>query len=377
VEDALRFSGVKLFVERATAGGQPYELTDGDVAAVCDICRRLDGIPLAIELAASRVELLGVAGLRSALQTYLGTAFGGPRSAPPRHRTLRSVFEWSYATLSELEQRVLRALSVVRGPFTFECAAAVATELAAERAVVYDALLGLVEKSMVTTDPTGDDVRFRLLESTREYGLEQLRTAGELPIALRRHASYYLAVCEDAERQLPTRPASAWIAAYRWQMDDVRAALSWCFGSDGDAATGAALTIASITLWLEVSAMDEFRQYVERTLAYLHEHPSTRAAESEVRLELALGVMIMHTAGPVAAMTEAIARGLAIAEQLSPALHMEALGAMWIDGHARASYRAMLEAAERFEPLANAACDPAAQLVAARMMAWARHHYGR
>jgi len=379
VEQALGFSSVELFVERASAGGRFYELTDGDVASVCELCRRLDGIPLAIELAASRVELLGVAGLRSALQTHLGFALKGPRSAPPRHRTLRAVFEWSYATLSPLEQQTLRALSVFRGPFTLECAAAVAadaTDNLAQRSLVLDAVAGLVEKSMVTTDPGGDDMRFRMLESSREFGLEQLRSAGELETSLRRHATYHLAVCEDAQRRLSTRPASAWIAAYRWRMDDVRVAMTWCFGSSGDAAMGAALTVASITLWLEVSAMEEFRQHVERTLAYLHEHPSTRAAESEVRLKLALGVMLMHTAGPVPAMTEAIAGGLAIAGKLSPALHMEALAAMWIDGHARADYRTMLEMAERFAPLASASSDPATQLIAARMMAWARHVHG-
>jgi predicted ATPase/DNA-binding winged helix-turn-helix (wHTH) protein len=379
-EQALAYSSVELFVERASAGGKPYELRDPDAVSVCEICRRLDGIPLAIELAASRVELLGVAGLKSALQTHLGFALKGPRSAPPRHRTLRAVFEWSYATLSAFEQQTLRALSVFRGPFTLECAAAVAADAAggaAERSRVLDAVADLVEKSMVTTDPTEGDVRFRMLESSREFGLEQLRGSGELETILRRHATYYLSVCEDAHRQLPTRAANVWIAAYRWRMDDVRAAMSWCFGPSGEAAMGAALTVASITLWLEVSAMEEFRAHVERALAYLREHPSTRAAESEVRLKLALGVMLMHTAGPVPAMTEAIAGGLAIAEQLSPALHMEALGAMWIDGHARADYRQMLEMAERFAPLANASSDPATQLIAARMMAWARHHYAR
>jgi predicted ATPase/DNA-binding winged helix-turn-helix (wHTH) protein len=208
-EEALRFSSVQLFVDNARAGGEPYELGDGDAASVCEICRRLDGIPLAIELAAPRVDLLGVGGLKAALQTHLGFALKGPRSAPPRHRTLRAVFDWSYATLSPIEQRTLRALTVFRGAFTIECAAAIATADAVERSLVYDALANLVEKSMVTTDPTGDDVRFRLLEITREYGLEHLRTSGELEPALQRHATYYRSVCEGAERDLPSRPASA------------------------------------------------------------------------------------------------------------------------------------------------------------------------
>jgi predicted ATPase/DNA-binding winged helix-turn-helix (wHTH) protein len=376
-DEALGFSSVALFVDRASAGGEPYKFTDDDAVPVCEICRRLDGIPLAIELAASRVELLGVAGLKSALETHLGFSLQGQRSAPPRHRTLRAVFDWSYATLSPFEQRTLRALSVFRGPFTLEGAAAVVLADAAEQPLLYDALAGLIEKSMVVTNPRGEDVRFRLLELTRAYGLEQLRASGELELALRGHATYCLAVCEDAERQLPTRPANAWIAAYRWRIDDVRAALSWSFGPSGDAAMGAALTVVSITLWLEVSAMDEFRQHVERALAYLREHPSTRAAEGEVRLKLALGVMIMHTAGPIPAMTQAIAEGLAVAEKLSPALHMEALGAMWIDGHARADYRTMLEMAERFAPYADATSDQVPKLIAARMMAWARHTHAQ
>ena len=375
-EEALGFSSVELFVDRAAVSGLAYELAVGDVATVTEICRKLDGIPLAIELAASRVDVLGIAGLNAALQMHLGFALKGPRSASPRHRTLRGVFEWSYATLSPIEQRTVRALSVFRGPFTLECAPAVASEHASERSLVYDAVLGLIDKSMMTTDQGGDDRRFRLLEITREYGLEQLRACGELEIVERRYANYHRAVCEDAEQELATRPASDWIEAHRWRMDDVRAALGWCFGPSGDSAVGVALTVASIALWFEVCSLEDYRQYVERALAHIRDDRSPRAAETEVKLRLALGITILHTIGPIPAMTEAIASALQVAEQLSPRLHMQALGVMWVDGFARADYGAARAMADRFTELAMTSGDPAALIVSNRLLGFAKHLHG-
>ncbi len=375
-EEALGFTSVQLFVERAAVGGAPYKLTDEDAVSVAEICRRLDGIPLAIELAAARVDALGIGGLRAGLHARFGFALKAPRSAPPRHWTLRAVFDWSYATLSGPEQSTLRALSVFRGPFTLECAAAIAAGEGLERSLVYDCVASLVEKSMVTTDPAGDDLRFRLLEITREYGLEQLRAEGELEAVAGRHAAYYRAVCEDAERELSSRPASVWIAAHRWRMDDVRAALSWSFGP-GDAAAGVALTVASIALWFEVCSLDEYRQYVERALSRLRNDGSPGAAHSEVKLRLALGIVILHTVGPIPAMTEAIAGGLRAAEQLPPPLHMQAVGAMWVDGVARADYPTVQVMAERFADLATKVGDPSALVVADRLMATAHHFRGR
>jgi hypothetical protein len=287
------------------------------------------------------------------------------------------MFDWSYATLSAIEQRTLRALSVFRGPFTLECAAAVVTDVAAERAVVLDAVAGLVDKSMLSTDARAEEVRFRLLESTREFGKEQLLALGELDAVQRRHAIYHRTVCEDAERQLPSRPAGDWIAAYRWRMDDVRGALGWAFGASGDANVGVALTVASIALWFEVCSLDEYRQHVERALAHLRDEDLPSGREREVKLRLALGIMILHTVGPIPAMTEAIRGGLRAAEQLSPVLQMQAIGAMWVDGIARADYHAVHEMAERFTTLANRLGDPAALVVADRLIASARHFFGK
>jgi predicted ATPase/DNA-binding winged helix-turn-helix (wHTH) protein len=375
--EALEFSSVELFVERAASDGDPYHLTDADAPLASEICRRLDGIPLAIELAASRADALGVAGLNAALQTHLGFALRGPRSAPPRHRTLHAMFDWSYETLSPSERRTLRALSVFRGPFTLEGAPALATDNEAERPSIYGDIARLVEKSMVTADAHEDDVRFRLLEITREYAAEQLRSSGEAEIVARRHASYHRTVCAQAEAQLVLRPAADWIAAHRWRIDDVRAALSWAFGPSGDTVVGVALTVASIALWFEVCSLEEYRRYVERALAFLRNDRSGAAAESEVKLSLALGIMILHTIGPVPAMTEAIAAGLRVAETLSPALHMQAIGAMWVDGIARADYSAVLTLAERFSALARATGEPGALLMGERLMASARHFHGR
>ncbi|MGD0526133.1 MAG: winged helix-turn-helix domain-containing protein, partial [Polyangiaceae bacterium] len=375
--EALTFSSVELFVTRAIAGGEPYVLSDADAPLVCAICRRLDGIPLAIELAAARVNVLGIAGLNTALQAHLGVTLAGPRSAPPRQQTLRATFEWSYKTLSPSEQRTLRALSVFRGPFTFDGAVAVAGANEADNSIVYEDVARLVEKSLATTDAGDDDVRFRLLELTREYAADQLRLSGQAEAVARRHAAYHRDVCQRAEAQLSARPAAEWIAAHRSRIDDVRAALTWAFGPNGDASIGVATAVASSALWFEVCSLEEYREYVEKALAFVGSDASAKAAESAVKLRLALGIMILHTIGPVPAMTEAIGGGLRVAEGLSPALHMQAIGAMWVDGIARADYHAVQAMAERFAALAVPSGDPAALVVADRLIALARHFHGR
>jgi predicted ATPase/DNA-binding winged helix-turn-helix (wHTH) protein len=187
--NALTFSAIQLFNERAMASTHGFTLADDDVPVVVDICRRLDGIPLALELVAARVEAYGVKGLAALINDRLVLAAQGRRTAQPRHQTLRATLDWSYDLLSATEAAVLRRLAVFAGDFSLEAAMAVAGDLAG--AALIDHIVSLIGKSLIVADLTGDVTHYRLLVTTRLYALEKLRAAGEHPDAARRHAEYY------------------------------------------------------------------------------------------------------------------------------------------------------------------------------------------
>src|SRR5438270_7484934 len=196
--EAAAFPAVQLFVERVTAIVEEFALTDANAQPVVEICRRLDGLPLAIEFAAPRVEVLGVAALAASLDS-LPLLGAQRRTAMPRHRTMRAVVDWSYRLLSEDEQRFLRALGIFAGGFTVEAAAAVALDPATTRIEAIDSLADLVTKSLVVADVSGAKPLFRLLDTTRAYAIEQLDASGDRERVARRHAEYYRNLFQRAE----------------------------------------------------------------------------------------------------------------------------------------------------------------------------------
>ncbi len=189
-DDLLRHSAVQLFVARARALRSHFHPNDGQLGAVATICRRLDGIPLALELAAARAAALGVETVHARLDERFALLTGGHRTALPRHRTLRAVLDSSYDLLPEAERRLLRMLAVLTGSFTLEAAAAVGRVGDAPSSDIAEGLANLVAKSLVVREEAGPGGRWRLLESVRAYGLERLAEAGEAPGAARRHARY-------------------------------------------------------------------------------------------------------------------------------------------------------------------------------------------
>ena len=242
--EAAAFPAVQLFVERVTAIVEDFALTDANAPLVVEICRRLDGLPLAIEFAAPRVEVLGIEGLAARLDDSLPLLGARRRTTMPRHRTMRAVVDWSYGLLSEDEQRFFRALGIFAGGFTVEAAAAVAMDAANARAVAIDRLADLVAKSLVVADVSGAKPRFRLLDTTRAYAIEKLDASGERERIARRHAEYYRDLFERAEREVPARPTGEWLADYAGEIDNLRAALDWAFSPSGDVSIGVALTAA-------------------------------------------------------------------------------------------------------------------------------------
>ena len=241
--DVVRHGAVALFVARAQAA-DPHFAPDWQASAtIAAICRRLDGIPLAIELAAPRATTLGVQELASRLDDCFSLLTEGRRTALRRHQTLRATLDWSYELLSQSERAVLCQLSIFAGSFTLEAANAVIVNAEILASNIVDDVANLVTKSLVAADLRGATVHYRLLETTRAYAREKLAEHRELEQAALKHAKYYRDLCRQAEAEWETRPAAEWLADYGRQLGNIRAALDWAF-SRGETSIGAALTAA-------------------------------------------------------------------------------------------------------------------------------------
>ena len=230
-EELQRYASVALFTERAHAADPGFELTGGNAEAVAEICRRLDGLPLAIELAAARVRLLPPQALLPRLGQQLSLLTGGARDLPERQRTLRSTLDWSYGLLSASEQALFARLGVFAGPFSLPAAEAVGADSpdpgqAKEPAPVLETLGSLVDSSLVQADTRGDEPRFALLETIREYALERLGD-GDWVQAHDRHAAYFLALAEPGAAEFAGPGQLAWLDRLEAEHDDLLAAMSW------------------------------------------------------------------------------------------------------------------------------------------------------
>jgi predicted ATPase/DNA-binding SARP family transcriptional activator len=221
------YEAVRLFVER-TRGGEPdFALTDENAAAVAEVCRRLDGLPLAIELAAARVGLVGVAGLAAHLDDRFRLLTRSHRGAPPRQQTLRAAIDWSYDLLAEPERALWRRLAVFAGGFTLEAAEAVCIGASIGVADVLTLLAALVDKSLVNVEERGGETRYGLLETIRQYGEEKLQAAGEVVGLRARHCDWYAALAEEGERGLRGPQSEAWMQRLERELPNLRAALDW------------------------------------------------------------------------------------------------------------------------------------------------------
>jgi predicted ATPase/DNA-binding winged helix-turn-helix (wHTH) protein len=374
--EAATFPAVQLFVERVTAIIEDFALTDANAPLVVEICRRLDGLPLAIEFAAPRVEVLGVEGLAARLDDSLQLLGGRRRTTMPRHRTMRAVVDWSYGLLSENEQLIFRAVGIFAGGFTVEAAAAVAMGAANPHTVAIDRLADLVAKSLVVADVSGTKPRFRLLDTTRAYAIEKLAASGERERIARRHAEYYRGLFERAEREVPARPAGEWLMDYAGELDNLRAALDWAFSPSGVGAIGVALTVAAIPLWLQLPMVNECRSRVEQVFA-------SRAGEApidargEMKLKAALGASLMYTKGAIPAVTQASTAALGLAESLGDTEYqLRALWTLWAHHTNTGELAAALAVARRFHTLALEHADPANLPIADRMMGMTHHYLG-
>ncbi|MGC2201564.1 MAG: winged helix-turn-helix domain-containing protein, partial [Stellaceae bacterium] len=372
--EALRYSAVQLFNERATAALDEFVMSESDVPAILEICRRLDGIPLALELAAARVGVFGVRDLAAHLDDRFRLLTAGRRTALPRHQTLGAALDWSYQLLPEEERAVLRRLSLFAGEFPLEAAIAIAADPGSPGIV--DHIANLVGKSLLAADPRGDAAQYRLLDTTRLYAFEKLKSSGEFHQIGRHHAQYYCAAFANAEAESESRPQAEWLAIYGRHLANVRAGLDWAFSPDGDRQIGVALTVAVVPLWVQLSLLGECRERVERALATLQgDEPA--AARSRMQLSWALAWSLMYGVGRAREAGPAWAISLDLAERLEDrGYRLRALWGLCIDQFNNGDLLTALEFARRFAALGGETREPIDLMMADRLLATAHHYFG-
>jgi predicted ATPase/class 3 adenylate cyclase len=244
IETLTQYEGVRLFVERAAAVLPGFTVTNANAPAIAQVCARLDGIPLALELAAARVNVLRVEQIAARLDDRFRLLTGGSRGAVPRQQTLRALIDWSYDLLAESERLLLQRLAGFAGGWALEAAEAVCAGGSLNQDDVLGVLTQLVNKSLVVAErEQSQETRYRLLETIRQYALERLAASGEADAVRRRHADYYVALAEAAEPHLRSREQGAWLDRLEVEHDNLRAALGWALAG-GDLETGARIAIA-------------------------------------------------------------------------------------------------------------------------------------
>jgi len=372
---AQTFPATQLFVERAVASGARLDFSDAETAIVVSICQKLDGVALAIELAARRVESHGLQQTAALLDQRLTLLWLGPRTAPPRQKTLHATLDWSYGLLSELERVVLRRLAVFVGHFTLDAALAVVTSATVNQSLVFGAIDSLVAKSMVATSPIGAMMRYRLLDTTRAYALEISVDDAELADLAVRHATYYRRWLEQTGTEWSTLSTGVERAPHFAALNNVRAALEWCFGVNGNAEIGVGLAAAAAPVFLTMSLLTECHRWSERALLALDD--AARGGLEEMHLQAAVGVSLMFTRGGRDAAGVALNRSFAIAEERGDALdQLRLLGPLNMFHLRTGDFKTALHYAKRCSAIAGTVEDSVATALAHSILGISLHLSG-
>jgi predicted ATPase/DNA-binding winged helix-turn-helix (wHTH) protein len=372
--EVLSYPAARLFVERVGARANDFSLSDDDASIVAEICRKLDGIALAIELAAGRAAIFGVRDTAARLGSRLDLLKFGRRTANPRHQTLRATLDWSHDQLSPGERVVLRRVAIFAGHFTLEAALAVAAEDGVGESTVADAVGGLVEKSLIGVRTDSRGTFYRLLDTTRSYALEKLTGGGEHESIAARHANFLIELLESNRVNLFELGGSDPLAdSVRDCLGNVRAALEWSFGPDGSDRIALRLTAASAQLFLAMSLLLECRSWMEKAIGRI-------AADSDARQQMeihaSLALSLMFTEGNSERVHDAFNRALNFAEELEDAYQqLRLLSGLSMYRHRRIDVAGSLELALRGEAVANETGSPDDMAIANSMLGAA--HYMR
>jgi predicted ATPase/DNA-binding winged helix-turn-helix (wHTH) protein len=370
---ALTFPAVQLFVERAAADGSGFELNEAEASIIGKVCRKLDGIALALELAAGRVGVYGIEGIASLLDGPCRLLWHGRRTALPRHQTLSALLDWSYNLLDEPERAILRGLSVFVGAFSLEAAQLVVAGDIFDREHVAEAIAGLVTKSLIAVETSHNGARYRLLDTTRAYLLTKVVDSGERDAIAQRHAIYYREFLEQIEiASLAGSKNNGAVESWR-HVSNVRAALEWSFSAQEDKEIGTALAAASAPLFLELSLLTECRFWMQRAIA---EH-GDQGDRREMELKEALAVSLMFVKGNSEEVHAALTTALALAQALELPYHqMRLFAGQYTFLMRTGDFRRAAAVAEQNKAVAKRTADPTAMMIADWMLGISHHLLG-
>ena len=302
---------MELFIVRMNALDAGFSPTREELASIGTICRRLDGIPLAIEFAAASAATLGISSVARGLRDRFALLTGGRRTALARQRTLRATLDWSYDLLPETEQRLLRYLSIFSGGFTLAAAAAM-NDFTQDMSAVTDGIANLVAKSLVVMDRAESEIRWYLLETTRAYAFDKLAKSGEARRIAQRHAEFcsvlFSPFATEEQHQAPIHDLRPW----RREIDNLRSALVWAFSANGDASLGVALATAAADFWSAISLVAESCKWANKALKRIGDAEGTR---SEMILRYHLGLTLMITKGMTDGARAALMRAMTLARE--------------------------------------------------------------
>ncbi|MFL6700914.1 MAG: ATP-binding protein, partial [Paraburkholderia graminis] len=386
--DILRRSAVNLFLLRANSMQREVATDSAELRLVGEICRRLDGIPLALELAAARVVTLGVVGVYQRLDDRLAILAGGYRTALPRHQTLRATFDWSFALLDAKSQALFRRSAVFGGVFSFEAMCAVACDASLTVADAIIAISELLAKSLVNVEFDGPVARYRLSESTRAYALDKLQAEGERQELAVRHARY-LSQCFITHTAQTVRgnadSAAALAAALKHTLDDARHAYDWAFSPDGDVQLGVELASTLSAALLDGGMIAECCERATRAVDTLDALDALDAlpaasidARDEMRVRAALASALPHVRGSVSKAEQLWRKVYALAtERADDAYHARALWGLWTTMISSGNIHASAEFAVRLRQLAQQRENAWQETLADQIAAISQHCLGR
>ncbi|MBY4617237.1 ATP-binding protein [Rhizobium redzepovicii] len=325
VVSAAEHSAIDLFVARTRALQWDFEPDQQKLSTIADICRHLDGIPLAIELAAARAATLGLQQIAGRLDDRFVLLTGGRRTALPRHQTLRAALDWSYQLLPESERQLLCRLAAFPGGFTLDAAVAVSGEGDAETTL---AISNLVSKSLITFDGSETVPRWRLLETVRVYSLEKLGDGEDFRRTMCRMAKHFLKLFQPFSGRRTLSAAIENITHYRREIDNLRAALRWALSEGGKGGLGAKLAATSSDFWTAISLVSEAGDWAERALDRLGEEKGSRI---EMVLRCALGYALIYTQGMNPRGKEVLIGALHLARSLNDPDYLQRVTcALWL-----------------------------------------------
>nr|WP_249798074.1 winged helix-turn-helix domain-containing protein [Bradyrhizobium zhengyangense] len=371
--DVLAYPASQLFVERIAESLSEFELSEEDAPLVADICRRLDGIALAIELAAGRVNAYGIAGTASLLDSRFSLLWRGRRTAIPRHQTLSAALSWSYDLLPVAESATLRGLSIFVGPFTLEAALAVAASQSIDEAEAVEAITNLLSKSLIATSPAERRLRYRLLDTTRAFVGDKLVESGESARVARAHAEYFRDFLHNISAKSTGMQSAGGFLPYADHLPNVRAALTWSFSESGDRTVGVDLAASAAQFFLELTLLTECHSWTQQALA----SADTIDRRKEMALQAAHGVSVMFTQGNAEGVRSAFTRSLQLAEELDD-LHWQLwlLRGLHIYLTRVGDFHGALGTGEQGQAVARKLNDPTSTLNVEWMLGVAHHLIG-